>query len=173
MEKTKFYALRTNEDGNLEFDVKLKLERKFKDIYVFVPLKKTRVKIDSSYFGYYERLMPDYLLFSYPELTESTIKKIGNIKGVENILMEKSSSGADIVSPLEDSEISKIIKSTPNDQELISFYGGLNTNVIFGQYAGYSCEVAEVNSLVASIVIPSKSPIKVNLPVWYLGKEEI
>ncbi len=173
MEKNKFYALRTNEDGNLEFDVKLKLERKFKDIYIFVPLKKTRVKIDSNFFGYYERLMPDYLLFSYPELSESIIKKLSNVKGVENILMEKTASGKDVASPIDDSEINKIMKSTPNDTDLTIFYNGQNTNVIFGQYAGYSCDVLSVSNLVASIVIPSKSPIKVNLPVWYLGKEEI
>lgn len=174
MEKTdsKFYALHTSEDGNLEFDVKIKLEKKFKDIRILVPLKKTRVKIDSSFFNYYERIMPGYLLFSHPLLSESILKRIAAVKGIENVLIEKTSNDGEIALPIEHSEFTKIMKSTPTDKELADFYEGNSTNVIFGQYAGYACSVISIDNLVARITIPSTQPVLTTLPVWYLGKEE-
>lgn len=174
LEEFSFFAVRTDEDANLEMQVKNKIERELDGTpaSAFIPLRQTKVRINGTVFSHLEMAMPNYVFILNSGIDDKLGKKIKKIKGVEEILSTPVN-GKDIPTPIEWKEMAKFIKSTPSiDEMMLAYYGNTKTYVIFGANAGAKCEVTNVTNTEAQIILGLNNPIKTTVPLWYIGKEE-
>jgi hypothetical protein len=172
LEEFSFFAVRTDEDANLEMQVKNKIEKELlgTPASAFIPLRQTKIRINGATFSHLEMAMPNYVFILNSGIDDKLGKKIKKIKGVEEILSTPVN-GKDIPTPIEWKEMSKFIKSTPTAEDIINLYAS-NTYVIFGANAGAKCSVVGITDAGAQIVLGLTNPITTTIPVWYIGKEE-
>ena len=164
--KLSYYVIQTEE--NREFSVKKKLISLFKEADVIVPVRRVRKSIKGENFMYFDRLMPDYVLFGVEELTSAHTDKILDIKGIVSMLTE-SYSGTQKPSALSKDECKRFTRSV-DELEISKIITG-DINVVFGQYAGFKATINKRLDDEIVVVIETRTKPKARLPLWYLAKK--
>ena len=155
----KYFIVNTKEEK--ESNVKNQICSLFNNkIFVKIPFKKTKKIVDKKVYIIFEKVLPEYIIIGCDGLTNEIIRKLRNLKDIVKVMKEN----------IHRDEIDRFLRAP--DMDAIKVIIGNDPVILFGEHCGSKCTILSYNNNDDTInVLLSTSKQKIDIPVWYIGKE--
>lgn len=162
----KYYAIYVEE--NEELNVENRIRKLDPVVELLIPVEEDYITLDGRKFLTMTRLMPDYVLAGFEEMSTEEMNKINKIRGVIQVLADKIQN---VLRPaaIEKNEANRFLKKKYDPSINNLFKKNSSVNILNGQFAGFSAKIIDIHNDEVSLSVNIKHDPRLSLPVWQIG----